>query len=192
MTIIVLVPDAGPHEQQTVIEEVFAVGQIVDVKIISFVATNQYRATMRLEEPALHRYWFEFEPSAELPPGVRMGCGATGFGIDDALDLLTKLVFSRTDLPITRIIQGRRRLDTGSRPRATEHGRPYPQRRLVSAGLRTPALTFGDFGRLFGVALAAVFRQRDQRRAVLLDHIFVDVDLTDVATRHLVHDVHQR
>jgi hypothetical protein len=52
----------------------------------------------------MRRFWFEFETHEpeQLPPGVRMGCGATAATVEDALSLVAARVFSGADLPPLR------------------------------------------------------------------------------------------
>ncbi|WPV00060.1 hypothetical protein SNE26_29035 [Mucilaginibacter sp. cycad4] len=39
------------------------------------------------------RYWFEFEFSHNIPPGLGYGCGITAYSYDDALGILSRDVF---------------------------------------------------------------------------------------------------
>lgn len=52
----------------------------------------------------LRRFWFQFDRSTELPPGVTIGCGATAFDRDDALAMLRERVFGSHDLPAPEIV----------------------------------------------------------------------------------------
>ncbi len=55
----------------------------------------------------LRRFWFEFAAGnpEDLPPGVRMGCGATARTIDEATALVQQRVFGGATLPpIRRVV----------------------------------------------------------------------------------------
>jgi hypothetical protein len=45
-----------------------------------------------IRSPLLRRFWFTFDPFAELTP-LRLGCGVTAFTYDDALSLLKAEIF---------------------------------------------------------------------------------------------------
>jgi len=47
----------------------------------------------------LKRFWFQFERSELLPPGVRMGCGVTAFDIQDATVIIQERVFGVLHMP---------------------------------------------------------------------------------------------
>lgn len=47
----------------------------------------------------LIRYWFEFENSENLPPGIILGCGVTAFDFTDAIHLLNQNVFIDENIP---------------------------------------------------------------------------------------------
>jgi hypothetical protein len=47
----------------------------------------------------MRRFWFQFDMSNDLPPGVRMGCGITAYDREDALRLLRERVFLETTIP---------------------------------------------------------------------------------------------
>jgi hypothetical protein len=54
------------------------------------------------------RYWFEFNFSASstMPMGIRLGCGITAYGVDDAMIILKDRVFEEDNLPvINKIIE---------------------------------------------------------------------------------------
>jgi hypothetical protein len=51
------------------------------------------------------RYWFEFEVELEdLPFGVKMGCGVTAYNSEDALYLISNMVFKGHTLPAVKIM----------------------------------------------------------------------------------------
>ncbi len=41
----------------------------------------------------LIRFWFNFEKSNPLPPGLHLGCGVTAYNYDDALHILKSKIF---------------------------------------------------------------------------------------------------
>jgi hypothetical protein len=43
----------------------------------------------------LRRYWFEFEPIPRPNP-LNLGCGVTAYGYEDAITLMTELVFNQS------------------------------------------------------------------------------------------------
>ena len=47
----------------------------------------------------MRRFWFQFDVSNDLSPGVRMGCGITAYDQEDALRLLRERVFFETTVP---------------------------------------------------------------------------------------------
>jgi len=47
----------------------------------------------------LRRFWFQFERTSNLPPGVGIGCGVTALDREDALRLLGERVFTSGDFP---------------------------------------------------------------------------------------------
>ena len=53
----------------------------------------------------LRRFWFEFLPGRDLPPGLQSGCGVTAFDGEDARQILRKRVFGGDDPPIARIVE---------------------------------------------------------------------------------------
>ncbi len=48
------------------------------------------------------RFWLQFDDAGDvhLPSDVRIGCGVTAFGYEDALSLVQQRVFGGRDLPI--------------------------------------------------------------------------------------------
>jgi hypothetical protein len=63
----------------------------------------------------LRRYWFEFAVNRALPPGVRLGCGVTAYGLDDATQLLRERVCGGETPPIVVVVEDVdvSRLDSG-------------------------------------------------------------------------------
>lgn len=53
---------------------------------------------------ALRRFWFEFDKSVALPPGVVIGCGITAADREDAMSLLRDRVFKTAGHPVPRIV----------------------------------------------------------------------------------------
>ena len=52
----------------------------------------------------LHRYWFTFLSLRPLDP-LRLGCGVTAYGVDDAINILRQTVFvGRGDIKIDSMI----------------------------------------------------------------------------------------
>lgn len=52
----------------------------------------------------LRRFWFEFDPSADVPPGARLGCGVTAVSRDDA-ERLIREGFGCDLPPVRRVIK---------------------------------------------------------------------------------------
>jgi hypothetical protein len=50
----------------------------------------------------LRRYWFEFSVDADLPPGVKRGCGVTAYDLSDALRIVRDRVFGGAEPPIVK------------------------------------------------------------------------------------------
>jgi hypothetical protein len=56
--------------------------------------------------PVLTRYWFQFVAEAK-PSALALGCGLTGYNLDDAKAILRQEVFSRYgERQIKRVIEG--------------------------------------------------------------------------------------
>jgi hypothetical protein len=56
----------------------------------------------------MKRYWFEFDFTdiKEIPAGVIIGCGVTGDGYDDALNILKEKVFQKEQIPeIKKVVE---------------------------------------------------------------------------------------
>lgn len=54
------------------------------------------------------RYWFEFDFTGykDEPFGTRMGCGITGYNLDDVINILKEKVFRSNNLPgIQRLVE---------------------------------------------------------------------------------------
>lgn len=48
--------------------------------------------------PLLHRYWFSFERIDRMTP-LNLGCGVTGFDLNDALAMLKTEIFGGGEIP---------------------------------------------------------------------------------------------
>lgn len=53
---------------------------------------------------SLRRFWFQFDRSIDLPPGVRIGCGVTATSEEDALTLLRERVFCSQEIPLPKAL----------------------------------------------------------------------------------------
>ena len=56
----------------------------------------------------LHRYWFSFDGTGEVAVrgGLRVGCGVTAYGREDALQILRRQVFEGGPIPkVTHMIK---------------------------------------------------------------------------------------
>jgi hypothetical protein len=47
----------------------------------------------------VRRFWFEFEPAADLPMGLAYGCGVTAYSYDEARELLLERLFAGRTMP---------------------------------------------------------------------------------------------
>jgi hypothetical protein len=53
----------------------------------------------------LRRFWFEFSASADVPLGVRLGCGVAAYDSSDARRIVTERVFGGVEPSVVNVIE---------------------------------------------------------------------------------------
>jgi len=59
-----------------------------------------------MAQTILHRYWLEFEPNEfTRTHGLHLGCGVTGYNLDDVMTIVQDHIFKGAPLPaVTRTV----------------------------------------------------------------------------------------